>query len=94
MGKFTFTETEIKGVYVIEPTVFGDHRGYFFESFSERDFNAQVREIKFDITDIAVGGVKYCVWDMWSHKEYTVTENEFSAKVNSHGARLFKITIK
>jgi hypothetical protein len=54
----------------------------------------KVREIKFDVTDIGVGGVKYSVWDMWSHKEYTVTENEFSAKVNSHGARLFKITIK
>jgi hypothetical protein len=54
----------------------------------------KLREIKFDITDIAIGGAKYSVWDMWSHEEYTVTENEFSAKVNSHGARLFKITIK
>ena len=39
--------TEIDGVVIIEPKVFGDHRGYFFESFSERDFNAQVREVKF-----------------------------------------------
>jgi hypothetical protein len=31
---------------------------------------------------------------MWAHKEYTVTTDEFSAKVNPHGARLFKITIK
>lgn len=38
MGKFTFTETEIKGVYVIEPTVFGDHRGYFMETYSEQAF--------------------------------------------------------
>jgi hypothetical protein len=27
-------------------------------------------------------------------KTYTVTENKFSAKVNSHGARLFKIMVK
>ena len=40
-------KTDIDGVVIIEPKVFGDHRGYFFESFSERDFNAQVREVKF-----------------------------------------------
>ena len=28
MGKFTFIETGIKDLYVIEPTVFGDNRGY------------------------------------------------------------------
>ena len=33
--------THIEGVYIIEPRVFGDERGYFFESFSERDFKAQ-----------------------------------------------------
>lgn len=32
-------KTEIDGVVIIEPKVFGDARGYFFESFSERDFN-------------------------------------------------------
>ena len=40
-------KTDIDGVVIIEPKVFGDHRGYFFESFSERDFNSQVREVKF-----------------------------------------------
>lgn len=32
-------KTAIPGVVIIEPKVFGDARGYFFESFSERDFN-------------------------------------------------------
>ena len=32
-------KTKIDGVVIIEPKVFGDARGYFFESFSERDFN-------------------------------------------------------
>ena len=32
------TETEIQGLFVIEPEVFGDSRGYFFESFSRRKF--------------------------------------------------------
>lgn len=40
-------KTEIPDLVVIEPRVFGDHRGYFFESFSERDFNENVREVKF-----------------------------------------------
>ena len=33
-------KTDIEGVLVIEPDVFGDSRGYFFESFNERRFNA------------------------------------------------------
>ncbi len=35
MGKFKFTETYIEGLYVIEPTVFGDDRGYFMETYNE-----------------------------------------------------------
>jgi dTDP-4-dehydrorhamnose 3,5-epimerase len=37
-----FTPAAIPDVIVIEPTVFGDDRGYFFESFSERAFRAAV----------------------------------------------------
>lgn len=40
-------KTDIDDVFIIEPRVFNDARGYFFESYSERDFNAQVREIHF-----------------------------------------------
>jgi len=38
MGKFKFQETEIEGVFLIEPTVFGDDRGYFMETYHEREF--------------------------------------------------------
>ena len=38
MGKFKKIETSIEGVYVIEPTVFGDNRGYFMETYSKEDF--------------------------------------------------------
>ena len=34
MGKFNFIETGINGLYVIEPTVFGDNRGYFMETYN------------------------------------------------------------
>lgn len=40
-------QTSIAGVVIIEPRLFKDDRGYFFESFSEREFNTQVREVKF-----------------------------------------------
>lgn len=40
-------KTDIEGVVIIEPKVFGDERGYFFESWSQKDFDEQVRPIKF-----------------------------------------------
>lgn len=40
-------KTEIEGVVIIEPKVFCDARGYFFESWSQKDFDELVRPIKF-----------------------------------------------
>lgn len=36
-------KTDIEGVVIIEPRVFGDHRGYFFESFSQREFDERIQ---------------------------------------------------
>ncbi len=47
MGKFIFNPTKIEGVYVIEPTVFGDERGYFMETYSEADFREAGLNYKF-----------------------------------------------
>ena len=38
MGKIKVTPCEIKGLYVIEPTVFKDERGYFVETYNQNDF--------------------------------------------------------
>ncbi|WP_461206041.1 dTDP-4-dehydrorhamnose 3,5-epimerase [Clostridium sp. DL1XJH146] len=38
MGNFNFIETKIPDLYIIEPKVFGDNRGYFMETYSKRDF--------------------------------------------------------
>lgn len=38
-------KTNIKGVLILEPKVFGDARGYFFESFSQREFDENVAPI-------------------------------------------------
>lgn len=40
-------ETHIAGVKILEPQIFGDERGYFFESFSQRIFDELVGKIKF-----------------------------------------------
>ncbi len=40
-------KTAIDGVVIIEPKVFGDARGYFFESFSQRDFEALIAPVSF-----------------------------------------------
>ena len=34
-----FSETKLKGCFVLEPNVFNDNRGYFFESFNKERFN-------------------------------------------------------
>lgn len=40
-------KTNIEGVVIIEPRLFKDDRGYFFESFSQREFDEKVRPVKF-----------------------------------------------
>ena len=40
-------DTDIQGVYIIQPKIFGDSRGYFFESFSKRDFESAIGAIDF-----------------------------------------------
>ena len=52
-------QTAIDGVVIIEPKVFKDSRGYFFESFSQREFEQKVRPINFvqDNESMSVYGV-------------------------------------
>lgn len=40
MGRFTFNETAIKDVYIIDVLPFGDNRGYFCETYNKTDFDA------------------------------------------------------
>lgn len=44
MGKFNFIETKIKDLYVIEPTVFGDNRGYFMETYN-KEFEPYIKHL-------------------------------------------------
>lgn len=47
MGKFKFTKTSIEGVYIIEPTVFGDERGYFMETYHQEEFKEAGLDLNF-----------------------------------------------
>ena len=38
MGNFNFIETKIRDLYIIEPKVFGDNRGYFMETYNKKQF--------------------------------------------------------
>lgn len=47
MGQFNFIKTSIEGLMIIEPKVFGDHRGYFLETYNENDFVQAGLDMKF-----------------------------------------------
>lgn len=40
-------KTDIDGVLIVEPEVFGDSRGYFMESYSQREFEREVAPVRF-----------------------------------------------
>ena len=39
VGNFKFIETKIPDLYIVEPKVFGDARGYFMESYNKEHFD-------------------------------------------------------
>jgi len=42
-----FTKTSIEGIVIIDPTVFGDNRGYFLESYNEKEFKEVIGNVSF-----------------------------------------------
>ena len=59
MGKITVTPCGIEGLYVIEPTVFRDERGYFVETYNQNDFKEAGLDMVFvqDNQSMSVKGV-------------------------------------
>lgn len=59
MGKITVTKCPIEGLYIIEPTVFGDNRGYFMETYNQQDMVEAGLNMKFvqDNQSMSVKGV-------------------------------------
>ena len=42
-----FTKTNIEGLIIIEPRVFGDERGYFLENYNEKEFEKSIGKVSF-----------------------------------------------
>jgi dTDP-4-dehydrorhamnose 3,5-epimerase len=59
MGQIKVTTTPIEGLYVIEPTVHGDERGYFVETYNQNDFKEAGLDFTFvqDNQSMSVKGV-------------------------------------
>ena len=51
MGKINVETCEIEGLKVITPTVFGDERGYFMETYSEKEFAAAQESAQLEVVD-------------------------------------------
>ncbi len=47
MSKFNFIKTDIDGMFIIEPTVFGDNRGYFLETYQYDEFKKAGIDVEF-----------------------------------------------
>ena len=47
MGNFNFIQTDIEGLFIIEPAVFGDARGFFLETYNQKDFFENGLTMKF-----------------------------------------------
>ena len=76
MGKFNFIETGIKDLYVIEPTVFGDDRGYFMETYND-EFKPYIKHLD--------GSPAEFVQDNQSRSKRGVLRGLHFQKNNTHG---------
>ena len=62
MGKIKVTQCgDIEGLKVIEPTVFGDSRGYFMETYNYNDF----KEAGIDVEFISRSAILRISWYVW-----------------------------
>lgn len=74
-----YHKTAIEGVYVLEPKVFNDARGYFFESFRQSDFDANI------------GGHTEFVQDNESKSSYGVLRGLHYQKGTDSQAKLVRV---
>ncbi len=69
MGKIKVTKCDIEGLCVIEPTVFGDERGYFMETYNLNDFKAEGLDMVF-VQDNQSMSVKNVLRGLHFQKQY------------------------
>ena len=69
MGKIQVTPCPIQGLYIIEPTVHGDNRGYFIETYNQQDMEAAGLNMKF-VQDNQSASVKGVLRGLHFQKQY------------------------
>ena len=69
MGQIKVTKCPIEGLYIIEPTVHGDHRGYFMETYNQRDMQEQGLNMVF-VQDNQSMSVKGVLRGLLAQKDY------------------------
>ena len=69
MGQIKVTPCPIRGLYVIEPTVYGDNRGYFTETYNQRDMEAAGLNMTF-VQDNQSGSTKGVLRGLHFQKQY------------------------
>lgn len=69
MGQIKVTKCPIEGLYIIEPTVHGDNRGYFVETYNQRDFHEAGLTMSF-VQDNQSMSVKGVLRGLHFQKEY------------------------
>ena len=69
MGQIKVTKCPIEGLYIIEPTVHGDHRGYFMETYNQRDMQEQGLNMAF-VQDNQSMSVKGVLRGLHAQKDY------------------------
>lgn len=69
MGKIKVTPCEIEGLYIIQPSVFGDERGYFMETYNQNDFREAGLDMVF-VQDNQSMSVKGVLRGLHYQKEY------------------------
>lgn len=69
MGQIKVTKAPIEGLYIIEPTVHGDNRGYFVETYNQRDMEEAGLDMKF-VQDNQSSSVKGVLRGLHFQKEF------------------------
>ena len=85
MGQLTFQKTAIEGVYIIEPQVFGDERGYFMETYTEAQFRAAGLDYTFVQTIEQRQGIKISAPEEIAYKYGWITKEKLLESAARYG---------
>ena len=78
MGQIKVTKLSIEGLYIIEPAVHGDERGYFMETYNQKDMEEAGLNMTFVQDNQTIQQNHFLVFQ--SHENYKLDQNIFHHK--------------